>query len=549
MFQKLKLFDSDSLKLVHRRVFFAITVFIFIYFISIYRISSIMLFPDVIDEKNNITKQELRGDIFDRNGNILATSINSTSLSINPNKIKDKKKLAIKLSAILNLDKNELEKKLSSNKNFVWIKRNVTPNEYQEIIKLGEIYINPHSEYKRIYPFKNVSSHIVGHVSIDQNGQKGIERYYDDNLSSSKDVYLSIDINLQQLVRKSLMDTIDFYKAESGIAVVMNINNGQLLSSVSLPDYNPEDKSTYIHNNLINRVFQSNFEMGSTFKPITATMGFDLGIIEPDMKFDVTKKYLNVGDSEMYKGDGIYNVEKIIVESSNIGTAQIATKIGKNNQISFFDKIGFNKRLSIESKEAAIPLGNRHYWGANETARIGFGHGFSITPLHLVKAYATLSNNGFEVFPTLNLSNDNYSQKILTNEKSSKFFLKLLNSVVLKTEYTGPRVKIEGYDVGGKTGTSEMLNPKGGYYKDRNLTSFIGVFPINKPKYVVYTAIEYPKKQKDTNQKMTGARVNAPLVKDIIINIINIFNIPKNSENEVLKADTKFLYRAINAAI
>ncbi len=550
MFKKFKLFDSDSLKLVHRRVFFAITIFIFIYFISIYRISSIMLFPDIIDEKTTITKQVLRGGIYDRNGNILAASIKSKSLSLNPNKIKDKKKLAIKLSSILNLDIKELETKLSSKKNFIWLKRNVTPNEYQQIIKLGEINISPHSEFKRIYPFKNVSSHIVGHVSIDQKGQKGIERYFDDNLSSSKDIYLSIDINLQQLVRKSLMDTINFYNAESGIAVVMNINNGQLLSSVSLPDYNPEDKSSYEDNNLINRVIQSNFEMGSTFKPITATMGFDLGVIEPDMKFDVTKKYLNIGDSEMYKDNGIYDVEKIIVESSNIGTAQIATKIGKSNQIFFFDKIGFNKRLNIESKEAAKPLGNKNYWGPNETARIGFGHGFSITPLHLVKAYATLSNNGFEVFPTLNLSNDNHSQNILNNNNSSKFFLKLLNSVVLKTEYTGPRVKIEGYNIGGKTGTSEMLNPRGGYYKDRNLTSFIGVFPINEPKYVIYTAIEYPKNNKDSNQKMTGARVNAPLVKEIIIHMINLFNIPKNIEkNDILKADTNYLYRFFNAFI
>ena len=508
-----------------------------------------MLFPENINEKFNITNIDFRGDILDRNGNVLATSIKSTSLSLNPKKIKNKKNLSFKLASILNLDANKLEKKISSNSNFVWIKRNITPNEYQKIINLGEINIKTHNEFKRIYPYKNVTSHIVGHVDIDQNGQNGIERYFNSELTNSKNIYLSLDINLQQVVREKLIETINLYNADSGLGIVMQIDNGEILSSISLPDYNPQNKSSFKQNNLINRVFQSNFEMGSTFKPITATMGFDLGIIDPNMKFDVTKKFLNIGDHDKYKGNGIYDVEKIIVESSNIGTAQIATKIGKKNQKNFFKKIGFSNRLKIENKESANPLGNKNNWGPVETATIGFGHGYSITPLHLVKAYATLSNNGIEVIPTLKLGKQFKNNQILKNKNSSNFFLNLLNSVVLKTDYTGPRVKIDGYKVGGKTGTSELLNPKGGYFKDRNLTSFIGVFPINNPKYVIYTAIEYPKKEEGTNQRMTGARVNAPLVKEIILNIISLYNIPRKTNNENLKADTNYLYRVLNASI
>ena len=549
MVQKFKLFDSDSLKLLHRRVFFSIIIFIFVYSISVYRISAIMLFPEIKNENSNIAKTYIRGDIYDRNGNILATSINSISLSINPLKIKNKKKLSKKLGSILKLDPINLEKKLSAKSNFIWIKRNITPREYQEIINLGEININSHSEYKRIYPYKNISSHIVGHVDIDQKGQMGIERYFNDKLSVAENVNLSLDINLQQIVRKSLIETINQYRADSGLAIVMEIKSGQILSSVSMPDYDPSNKSTFKDKNLTNRVFQSNFEMGSTFKPIIATMGFDLGIIDSDMTFNVTKKYLNIGDHDKYKDNGIYNIEKIIVESSNIGVAQVATKIGKKNQIDFFNKIGFNERINIENKESAYPLGNKNNWGKIETATIGFGHGFSITPLHLVKAYATLSNEGREVNPTLLLQKINKNRQILNREKSSKFFLNLLNAVVVKTKYTGSRVKVDGYHVGGKTGTSELLNPKGGYYKDRNLTSFIGVFPINNPQYVIYTALEYPKNKEDAKQRMTGARVNAPLVKDIIINIINLFNIPKNTTKEVLKADTKLLYKFIDASI
>ena len=549
MVKKIKLFDSDSLKVLHRRVFFSITVFIFVFFISIYRISSIMIFPSIIDEKNSITASNLRGDIYDRNGNILATSIESKSISFNPKKITNKKELSFKLASILNLDLKILEKKMLSNKNFEWIKRNITPKEYQQIINLGEININSHIEYKRIYPYKNVSSHVVGYVNIDQKGQAGIERFFDDQLSKSEEISISLDINLQQVVREHLNDTINFYRANSGLAIVMEIDNGQILSSVSLPDYNPQKNSSFNHNNLINRVFQSNYEMGSTFKPITATMGFDFGIINSETKFDVTKKFLNIGDYHKFKGDGIYDIEKIIVESSNIGTAQMATLIGKKNQKEFFNKIGFNDRIILENKESAIPLGNKNNWGKVETATIGYGHGFSITPLHLVKAYATLSNKGIEVFPTLQLNKKNAKKKVLKNEKSSDFFLSLLKSVVLKTEYTGPRVRIEGYEVGGKTGTSDLVNPMGGYYKKRNLTSFIGVFPIDNPKYVIYTALEYPKKEEGTNQKMTGGRVNAPLVKKIIISMINLFNIPKKNKNELLKVDINFLYREFDATI
>ena len=549
MSSKFKLFDSDSLKFVRKRVFFSITVFIFLFLISIYRISDIMLFANNISQEKLVSQNELRGNIYDRNGNILATSIESISLSINPQKIKNKEFLSSKLSKILDLESKIINNKLFANKKFVWLKRNITPIEYQNIINLGEINIRSHKEYKRIYPFRNVSSHIVGHVNIDQKGLSGIERFYDNDLSNSNDIILTIDINLQQLVRKNLINAINKYKAESGLAVILDIENSNILSSISLPDFNPENKKTYKENNLINRVFQSNYEMGSTFKPITATIGFDLGLINSEMTFNVKKKYLNISDYDQYKDDGNYNVEKIVVESSNIGTAQIATMIGKKNQINFFKKIGFDKKINVENMEVANPLGNKNNWGKLETATIGFGHGFSVTPLHLVKAYATLSKNGYEVNPTLILNKTSKSKKILNNESSSKFFLNLLKAVVYKTEYTGPRVKIDGYEIGGKTGTSELLNPKGGYYKDRNLTSFIGVFPINDPKYIIYTALEYPKKEKGTNQKMTGARVNAPLVREIILDIINLFNIPRNVKNELLKVDTNFTYRIFNAAI
>ena len=543
------LFDSDSLKNFHKRIFFSILVFIFIFASAFGRINYISI-SSYFDNSSSITLEDnffKRGNIYDRNGIILASSVNSKSLSAKPYLINNIEDLSNKLQEILNIDNKILKKKLSTNKKFVWLKRHITPTEHQKIIDLGEINLEFHNEIKRIYPFKNSASHLVGFVNIDQNGQKGVEKYFNNSLSKSKDITLSIDINLQQSIRKNLIKTIDHFKADSGLAVVLDISNGQVLSSVSYPDFNPNNNQDFNEDNLINRVVQSNYEMGSTFKPLTAVNGFDYGLINSNMIFDVKKSVKGVRDHDNYKDDGLYNVEKIVVESSNIGAAQIALKIGKKNQREFLNKLGFFDKLKIELVEAEKPLANPNNWGDHETTRIGFGHSFSITPLHLVKAYASLANKGNTVSPTFILNNEQQrKENILLKKDTSDYFLNLLNAVITKTKFTGPRVKIDGYNIGGKTGTSELLNPNGGYYKDRNRTSFIGVFPINNPRYIIYTAIEYPKKPKDSNQRMTGAVVNAPLVKKIIFEMIKILNLPSFMDNNFLKVDIKKLYKSDN---
>ena len=540
------LFDSDSLKNFHKRIFFSILVFIFFFISAFYRITYISI-SSYFDDKSNIILKEnpIRGNIYDRNGLILAASVSSKSLSAKPYLINNANDLSVSLEKILNIDKNIIKKKLLNNKKFVWLKRNITPLEQQKIINLGEIHLNFINETKRIYPFKNTASHLVGFVNIDQNGQRGIERSYNKFLINSEDINLSIDINLQQVIRSNLIETINYFRAESGLAIVLDIANGEVLSSVSYPDFNPNNNKDFNKQKLINRVIQSNYEMGSTFKPLTAVNGYDYDIINPNMIFDVKKSIKGVTDHHRYKDDGLYNIEKIIVESSNIGSAQIALQIGKNNQKEFLKKLGFFEKLDIELLEAEKPYANPNNWGNHTTTRIGFGYGFSITPLHLVKAYATLANKGYIVNPTFILNKEHKIKKnILFKQESSNYFLSLLNAVVTKTKFTGPRVKIDGYNIGGKTGTSELVNPNGGYYKDRNMTSFIGVFPINKPRYIVYTAIEYPKNPKDSKQRMTGALVNAPLVKKIIYKMIKILNLPSYIDDKFLKVDIKEIYKS-----
>jgi len=537
------LFDSDSLKNFHKRIFFSVLIFSFFFSSAFCRITYISISSYFDDpSKINIKKDITRGNIYDRNGLVLAATVNSKSLYAEANRINNVDLLSKKLEKILNIDKKIIKRKLSSRKNFIYLKRNITPVEHQKIIDLGEIHLKFEKENKRVYPYDNAISHLVGFVNIDQKGQTGIERFYDKSLLYSNDIVLSLDINLQQSIRSNLIQTVKHYEAESGLALVLDITNGEILSSVSYPDFNPNNKD-FNENNLINRVIQSNFEMGSTFKPLTAANGFDYDVINSEMIFDIKESVKGVRDHAPYKEDGLYNVEKIVVESSNIGAAQIALKIGKDSQKDFLNKLGFFKKVDIESFEAEQPLANPNNWGLHETTRIGFGHSFSITPLHLVKAYATLANNGYTVNPTFILNKKTKIEKnILFKKETSEYFLNLLNAVITKTAFTGPRVKIDGYMIGGKTGTSELLNPSGRYYKDRNMTSFIGVFPINNPRYIVYTAIEYPKKPKNTKQRMTGAVVNAPLVKKIIIEMIKILNIPPYKEYNLLKADIKKFY-------
>ena len=258
------LFDSDSLKNFHKRIFFSVLVFCFCFTSAFCKITYISVSSHFDEPSKLTTNQNLkRGSIYDRNGLILAASINSKSLYAQANLINDIDILSKKLEKILNINEAIIKNKLSSKKKFIYLKRNISPLVHQKIIDLGEIHLKFENYNKRIYPYKNNTSHIVGFVNIDQSGQTGIERFYDKDLISSNDIHLSIDINLQQSIRNNLIQTIKHYQAESGLALVLDISTGEVLSSVSYPDFNP-NKKNFKNNNLINRVIQSNYEMGST---------------------------------------------------------------------------------------------------------------------------------------------------------------------------------------------------------------------------------------------------------------------------------------------
>jgi cell division protein FtsI (penicillin-binding protein 3) len=489
------------------------------------------------DSKNIIEQKEMveRGKIYDRNGNLLASNITSYSLSARSAKIKNKFELAKKLSLIIDIDVDEIYNNLKLKKNIL-LKKNISPKENQRIIGLGEINLTTPIGNKRIYPYQNVGSHIVGYVDTDSRGLAGAERGFEDHLIAGKDVFLTIDINLQNAVRNELLNTINKFSADSGLVIIMDVKTGEILSSSSYPDFDPNNRKTFNEDSLFNRSIQANYEMGSTFKPLTVAMGFEKNLIKPGMYFDVSKPIKNtIHDYHPYKGT--YSIKEIIVNSSNIGSAKMAEVIGKENQKDFFKKIGFTEKIDIQLLEVAKPMGNMHNWGPIETMTIGYGHGYAVTPLHLIAAYSMIANKGKKIKPKIFLDEENliYNEQIIREETSS-YILSLLRAVVTETKFTGSQIKIDGYEIGGKTGTADLVKD-GNYQKHENLTSFLGIFPISNPKYAVLAIIENPKKTKKIKQ-VTGATVSTPLVKKIILRMIEILNMPRIINDEILNAAT-----------
>ena len=542
--KKIKIFDSDALNYFHKRIFFSIIIFTLCYFVAIFRIADVMIFDKSTKNYTQVVKNIDRGKIYDRYGQLLSTNVNSYSLFVNSKKIKNKNIISKKISEIINIDSKLIYKKLNLDKNFVYLKRNISPQEYKKILELGEINLQTHLETKRVYPYQNIGSHIIGYVDIDNNGKAGIERGFDDILNSGEDLFLTININLQSAIRQELIDTVKKYSAESASVIIMDIENAEILSLNNFPDFDPNNISKSNLNQRLNRALQSNYEMGSTFKPLTIAMGIEDGIIKKDMKFDVSKPIKNtIRDWEPCIC--ILGVKDIIVKSSNIGTAKIAKMIGKETQVKFFKKFGFYDPVKIKLAEAAKPFGQPYNWGEMETMTIGFGHGFAITPLHLAVAYNAILNQGKKISPKIILGEKKGKHTRVIKKETSDYISTLLRAVIEETDYTGPRVKIEGYDIGGTTGTAEMLNENGRYDKNLNRTIFIGAFPMYNPKYLILTFIDKPKRRKSSDS-ITSATVNAPLVKNIIIKMIEILKLPKKQQNSILNIASSVDYKNTN---
>ena len=480
-----------------------------------------------INMKNKSFQNNLRGNIYDRNNKILATTISTLSLNINPQEILNKYKTITELIKIFpQLKEVDLLKKLNSRKKHINLLREISPREYSSLLEAGIEGLKVEAKKKRIYPNNTLASHILGATDIDGKGIAGVEKKFDSQLKLGNDVTLSIHSGIQHVTKRLLLDQIKKFEAEGGAGIVMNAKNGEVFSIVSLPDYNANNYNSILNENLFNKATKGIYELGSTLKLITAAIAFESKQINENDVFDVSRP-LKVSSriiNDFHPLDYAINIPEVIVHSSNIGSAKIAEKFGSSTQLKYLRSLGLLNMLSLEIPELSKPLVLMDK-KVLSTMTISYGHGISITPMHLASATATIVNDGIKVDPTLIKGKVTKKNKLIISKETSKKMKSIMRLVVSNKNGTAKKAEAPGYLIGGKTGTAEKVNPSGGYFKKENIVAFTGAFPMNDPEFVITIMIDNPKGQKISFGHRTAGWVAAPVIKQIVTRIAPILDV------------------------
>ncbi len=459
-----------------------------------------------------------RPDIVDRNGAILATDVKTPSLFGEPRRIIDKDEAVELLTAALpDLDAGEVRERLSSRKGFVWLKREITPQQQKDIYRLGLPGIGFLRENKRVYPNGPVVSHLIGHVNIDNQGIAGIEKWLDGNGLADlhragfatdrlqKPVELAVDLRVEHALRDELLKAKDKFKAKAAAGLVSNVRTGEIVAMVSVPDYDPNNPREANDPTRINRLTTGVFEMGSTFKALTLAMALDSGKANLNTLFDAraSLRYgkFKIGDTHPL-GRSI-TLAEVFTYSSNIGAARIALSQGVPAHKAFLRKLGQLDRLRTELPESAEPIVPKN-WGELNTVTIAFGHGLSVAPLQAVMGINAVINGGYLIPPTLLKRSEEDAMKlakrVVKPETSDKMrYLMRLNAEV----GTAKKADVPGYYVGGKTGTSEKV-VHGRYSKKQVLNSFTAILPADNPKYQLLVMLDEPQALPETHGFITS---------------------------------------------
>ena len=469
--------------------------------------------------------QSERADIVDRNGAVLATSVPVMSAFVNPRLLLDPQDAAKKIvSALPDLKYDDVRAKLEEDKTFVWVKRGLSPREHDRVNRLGIPGLDFQAEERRLYPQGTAAAHILGYASVDNAGLAGVERYFDQQLQSGETLQLAIDLRLQRLVEREIARAVEKFSAIGATAIVMDATNGEILAMASLPTYDPNSAKTITNEALFNRATLGVYEQGSTFKIFNTAMALDTGRVTLNSVFDATSPIkidrFTINDDHAQRRP--LTVPELFKFSSNIASAKMAVEMGSDTQRAFFDKIGFLKPLNTQLTEVAAPLYPRNWMKIN-TMTIAFGHGISVTPLHLATGSAAVVNGGTLYSPSLvkrNAASDPGRRVI--QQKTSVMMRQLLR--LNAVEGTGKNADVPGYEVGGKTGTAEKPS-RGGYRQKALISSFVGAFPMNDPKFIILVSIDEPKGTKDTYGYATAGWVAAPSVKVIIEGMASLYGI------------------------
>ena len=485
-----------------------------------------------------------RADIVDRNGVVLATNLPADSLFANPREILDAKAAIKKIRQILpEINPENLAKKLKTDSAFIWVRRNLSPQQVYAVNRLGIPGFGFKQEIRRVYPHGSLAAHVLGFTDVDGRGIAGTESYFDKTLSKGTDpLALSIDVRLQSILHEELTASVTEFKALGGAGIILDVRNGETLATVSLPDFTPNDPSSAIGEAGFNRATKGVYEMGSTFKLFNTAMALDSGTVTLRDGYDASKpiKISRFKISDYHAKNRWLSVPEILIHSSNIGSAKMALDVGGQVQQAYLKQLGLIGKSAIELPEVGASLSPAR-WRDINTMTISFGYGIAVSPIQMTEAVAALVNGGYR-YPATLLKRSRAQMvrgaQVLSN-KTSRQMRELMRMGVANG--TGRKAAVPGYQVGGKTGTAEKQ--VGGRYKKKALiSSFVASFPLSDPQYVILVLVDEPKGNKRTHNYATGGWVAAPVVQRVIERMAPILGIMPIHDIEAPKrAPTKLL--------
>ena len=483
--------NRSNLKISFERISFIFFVFFII--TIIFTTKTIYLgFKKTNQTQTVKEKEKYRASIMDRNGNIIAKTVRVTNLGINPNQLINKEKLLISLKLIFP-DKN-FEKEINGKK-FFYVKKKISPAKLEKIKLLGEKSFKEEENIARVYPNGNLFSHILGQIDTDNNGVSGIEKSFDYELTTSnKPLKLSLDTEIQYLIREELIKFQEIFNSYGSTAILMNVNSGEIISMVSIPDFDLNKREDISDKKFINRSTKGVYELGSVFKTFTLAAGLQQNVIQEDTLFKNLPKKIKCAGRSISEYDmdipSSLTAEEILIRSGNIGSIKIAQKVGLENFKDFLENLDLLNKIQFDIEEVGNPIPFK--WGKCKLATSAYGHGITTTPLQLAKAYAIIANGGYKIKPTLIKKEKNLKrgEQIITQENSNKIN-EILRKIVTSEQGTANLANIAGYEIAGKTGTAQK-SIKGKYSK-KKINTFASIFPISSPKYVLIVLLDEPK--------------------------------------------------------
>jgi cell division protein FtsI (penicillin-binding protein 3) len=543
---------KQALETGRTRLLFASLLFAVAFLVVAGRLVSVALLsssgePSIAETPRATQLETERADIVDRNGIVLATNLVTASLYANPREVPNPRAAAAALSKVLpELKQDEMELKLASEKSFVWLKRNLTPKQQYAVNRLGIPGLSFQREERRVYPHGNLVAHVLGFTDIDNRGIAGVEKQFEARLAEEHaPLALSIDIRLQHILKEELSKSVEDFSAIGGAGVILDARTGEVLAMVSLPDFDPNEPGRASADTRFNRATLGVYEMGSVFKVFTTAMALDEGVTSLKGGYDASHpiKVARYTITDYHAKNRWLSVPEIFIYSSNIGSAKMALDVGPEGQRAFLKKLGMLSPVALELPELGDPQGPAQ-WRELAAMTIAFGHGLSITPMHVAGGVATVVNGGLKVQPTLVKREEPVEGTRLIKPETSDALRGLMRLVVERG--TGKNADAPGYRVGGKTGTAEKAAVHG-YKHSALISSFVGAFPMDAPRYVIFMAIDEPKPNKESHGYATGGWVAAPAVKRLIERMAPLVGIAPIEEEDGAPDAASSLFVAVKA--